>query len=122
MKIPPPDPGLLSLNIATVREKWNLREAIEGCARHGIRGISPWRGKRLLAFHVCDWLVPTTDLLNDRGMIGDGVIDLPLIRSWMEAAGYREAEIFSARNWWKREPDDVLGIVTRGTRSAAEMN
>jgi sugar phosphate isomerase/epimerase len=275
-KITPPDPGLLSLNTATVREKWNLREMIEGCARHGIRGISPWRDKlaelgakeaaklirdngltvtglcrggmfpaadrkgrqaalddnsraiedaatigarclvlvagglpqgskdlagaremvrdgigevldrarsagvplaieplhpmycadracvntlaqaldlcdqldsgkggqlgvavdvyhvwwdpglqagieragdkRLLAFHICDWLVPTTDLLLDRGMMGDGVIDLPLVRSWMEAAGYRglhEAEIFSARNWWKREPDDVLGVLKK---------
>ena len=276
MKISPPDSGLLSLNTATVREKWGLREAIEGCARHGIRGISPWRDKlaalgvkeaakmirnygltvtglcrggmfpaadrkgrqaalddnlraiedaatlgarclvlvagglpagtkdlagaremvrdgmgevleraratgvplaieplypmycadracvntmahaldlcdqldsgasgalgvavdvyhvwwdpalkqqieragekRLLAFHICDWLTPTTDLLLDRGMMGDGVIDLPLIRSWMEAAGYRgfhEAEIFSAKNWWKREPDEVLGVVKR---------
>ena len=67
--------------------------------------------KRLLAFHLCDWLVPTTDLLLDRGMMGDGVIDLPLIRSWMEAVGYRglhEVEIFSRNNWWKREPDEVL--------------
>ena len=69
--------------------------------------------KRLLAFHLCDWLVPTTDLLLDRGMMGDGVIDIPLIRSWMEAAGYRgmhEVEIFSKNNWWKRDPDEVLGI------------
>ncbi len=66
---------------------------------------------RLFAYHICDWLVPTTDLLLDRGMMGDGVIDLPLIRSWMEAAGYRgahEVEIFSANNWWKRDPDEVL--------------
>jgi sugar phosphate isomerase/epimerase len=66
---------------------------------------------RLLAYHICDWLVPTTDLLLDRGMMGDGVIDLPLIRSWMEAAGYRgphEVEIFSANNWWRRDPDEVL--------------
>ncbi len=66
---------------------------------------------RLLAFHLCDWLVPTRDLLLDRGMMGDGVIDLPLIRSWMEDAGYRgthEVEIFSANDWWKRDPDDVL--------------
>ena len=41
----PPDPDLLSLNTATVREKWNLRQMIEGCARRGIRGISPWRDK-----------------------------------------------------------------------------
>ena len=66
---------------------------------------------RLLAFHLCDWLVPTTDLLLDRGMMGDGVIDIPRIRSWMEAAGYRgahEVEIFSAKNWWLRDPDEVL--------------
>jgi sugar phosphate isomerase/epimerase len=71
-------------------------------------GASP---SRLLAYHISDWLVPTTDLLLDRGMMGDGVIDLPLIRSWMEAAGYRgahEVEIFSARNWWQRDPDEVL--------------
>ncbi len=41
---------------------------------------------RLLAFHVCDWLTPTTDLLNDRGMMGDGVIDIPKIRGWVEDA------------------------------------
>ena len=43
---------------------------------------------RLLAYHICDWLVPTTDLLNDRGMMGDGVIDLPLIcaRGWKPRA------------------------------------
>jgi sugar phosphate isomerase/epimerase len=265
----PPDPGLLSLNTATVREKWNLRQMIDGCARHGIRGISPWRDKlaelgvkeaakrirgqgltvtglcrggmfpaadrkgrraaiddnlraiddaatlearclvlvvgglpegskdlagaramvrdgigevldharsagvplaieplhpmycadracvntlahaldlcdelgaglgvavdayhvwwdpalknqieragdkRLLAFHICDWLVPTMDLLTDRGMMGDGVIELPLMRSWMERAGYRgfhEVEIMSSRNWWKRDPDELLSI------------
>lgn len=273
----PPDPGLLSLNTATVRERWNLAQMIEGCARRGIRGISPWRDKlaelgakeaarrirdhgltvtglcrggmfpaadrkgraaaiednlraiddaatlearclvlvvgglppgskdlagaremvrdgigealehargcgvplaieplhpmyaadracvntlaqaldlcdeldggggrdaggsgalgvavdvyhvwwdpelrrqieragerRILAFHICDWLVPTTDLLLDRGMMGDGVIDLPLIRGWVEAAGYRgfhEVEIMSAKNWWLRDPDEVL--------------
>lgn len=37
--------------------------------------------ERLLAFHVCDWLTPTTDLLNDRGMMGDGVIEIPRIRA-----------------------------------------
>jgi sugar phosphate isomerase/epimerase len=67
--------------------------------------------KRILAYHICDWLVPTRDLLNDRGMMGDGVIDLPLIRSWVESAGYtgfQEVEIFSERDWWQRDPDEVL--------------
>ncbi len=67
-------------------------------------------GDRILAFHVCDWLVPTTDLLLDRGMMGDGVIDIPRIRGWVERAGYTgpcEIEIFSG-NWWRRDPDEVL--------------
>jgi sugar phosphate isomerase/epimerase len=66
---------------------------------------------RLYAYHISDWLVPTRELLNDRGMMGDGVIDLPLIRGWMESAGYRgmhEVEIFSAQDWWKRDGDEVL--------------
>lgn len=265
-----PDRAKLSLNTATVRERWNLAQMIEGCARHGIRGISPWRDKlddlgvaeaarriravgltvtglcrggmfpaadgaaraaairdnlnaiddaatigarclvlvvgglppgskdiegareqvkegiaeilphakkcgvplaieplhpmyaadraclntleqaldlcdvfedgigvvvdvyhvwwdpkleaqikragkaRILAYHICDWLVPTTDLLLDRGMMGDGVIDLPTIRAWLESAGYEgyhEAEILSANNWWRRDPDEVLRTV-----------
>ena len=259
----PPDAKLLSLNTATVKKQWNLAQAIEGCARHGIHGIAPWRDKlaemglkeavkaikangltvtglcrggfftspnflednmraieeaheigaqclvlvvgglpegskdllsarervkeaiakilpeaikakvplaieplhpmqaaeracintleqaldlcevfqegigvavdayhvwwdpklqqqieragkkRILAYHICDWLVPTRDLLNDRGMMGDGVIDLPRIRSWMEAAGYsgfHEVEIFSERDWWRRDADEVLRV------------
>ena len=77
---------------------------------------------RLLAYHICDWLVPTTDLLTDRGMMGDGVIDLPLLRAWMERAGYRgmhEVEIFSANNWWKRDPDEVLATVKARHREAS---
>jgi sugar phosphate isomerase/epimerase len=258
--VTPPDPALLSLNTATVKAQWTLAQAIEGCARHGIRGITPWRdklaemgvkqaakaikangltvtglcrggfftspnflednlraieeahelgaqclvlvvggllpgckdlilsrekifegisavlpearkagiplaieplhpmqaaeracintleqaldicdalgdgvgvavdvyhvwwdpkleqqikraGNRILGYHICDWLVPTRDLLNDRGMMGDGVIDLPLVRSWIESAGYggfHEVEIFSELNWWRRDPDEVL--------------
>ncbi|WP_091940695.1 sugar phosphate isomerase/epimerase family protein [Propionivibrio dicarboxylicus] len=67
--------------------------------------------QRLLAFHICDWLVPTTDLLLDRGMMGDGVIDIAGLRTAVEAEGYsgfHEVEIFSAANWWKRSPDEVL--------------
>jgi sugar phosphate isomerase/epimerase len=65
---------------------------------------------RLLAFHVCDWLVPTKDILNDRGMMGDGVIDIKSLRQAVEAegfAGYSEIEIFSD-TWWTRPLDEVL--------------
>ncbi|RQH11959.1 sugar phosphate isomerase/epimerase family protein [Bradyrhizobium sp. RP6] len=65
---------------------------------------------RLLAFHVCDWLVPTRDILNDRGMMGDGVIDIKSVRKAVEAqgfAGYCEVEIFS-NDWWGKPMDEVL--------------
>jgi sugar phosphate isomerase/epimerase len=257
----PPDPARLSLNTATVKQKWTLAQMIEGCARHGIRGIAPWRDKlaelglkkavslirshdlsvtglcrggfftakdwlddnrraieeahaleadclvlvvgglpegskdlgharervqeciskillearqagvplaieplhpmqaadracvntleqaldmcdalgdgigvavdvyhvwwdpkleeqirragrkRILGYHICDWLVPTRDLAFDRGMMGDGIIELGKIRGWIEAAGYsgfHEVEIFSERDWWQRDPDEVL--------------
>jgi sugar phosphate isomerase/epimerase len=65
---------------------------------------------RLLAFHVCDWLVPTRDLLNDRGMMGDGVIEIRKVRSWIEQAGFSgfsEVEIFS-EYWWAQAGEQVL--------------
>jgi sugar phosphate isomerase/epimerase len=65
---------------------------------------------RLLAFHVCDWLVPTKDILNDRGMMGDGVIDIKSVRAAVEAqgfAGYSEIEIFSDA-WWGRAMEEVI--------------
>ena len=68
-------------------------------------------GKRIQAFHVCDWLTPTTDLLNDRGMMGDGVIEIPKIRAAVEAqgfSGFSEVEIFSSSNWWNRPMGEVL--------------
>jgi sugar phosphate isomerase/epimerase len=77
--------------------------------------------ERLLAFHVCDWLLPTRDMLNDRGMMGDGVIDIPRIRGWVEQAGfagYSEVEIFSAENWWKRDGGEVLDTCMQRHRSA----
>jgi sugar phosphate isomerase/epimerase len=75
---------------------------------------------RILAHHICDWLVPTTDLLLDRGMMGDGVIDLKGIRRSIEAAGYhgaQEVEIFSAANWWKRPGEKVLSTCVDRFRS-----
>jgi sugar phosphate isomerase/epimerase len=68
---------------------------------------------RMLAYHVCDWLLPTRDLLTDRGMMGDGVIELRRVRAAVEAAGfagYAEVEIFSERNWWQRDGGEVLDV------------
>ena len=71
-------------------------------------------GSRIAAFHINDWLDNTKDLRLDRGMMGDGVIDIPKIRKWVEAAGfkgYREVEILSQNNWWKKPADEVVKVV-----------
>ena len=78
--------------------------------------------KRILAYHISDWRMPTRDLLNDRGMMGDGVIDLPRIRGWVESAGYagfHEVEIFSELDWWRRDPDEVLRACKDRHRTAS---
>lgn len=71
-------------------------------------------GNRILGFHVSDWLMPVRDVLNDRGMMGDGIIDLPYIRELVEKAGYNsfvEVEIFSSENWWKRPMDETCRVM-----------
>jgi sugar phosphate isomerase/epimerase len=76
--------------------------------------------ERMLAFHVCDWMVPTTDMLNDRGMMGDGVIDIPRVRAAVEALGYDgyvEVELFSNR-WWDRPIDEVLSTCIARLKTA----
>jgi sugar phosphate isomerase/epimerase len=47
----------------------------------GARGL-------VAGYHVSDWLVPTTDVLAGRGLMGDGIIDLPRVRALVEGAGY----------------------------------
>ncbi|UVH55200.1 sugar phosphate isomerase/epimerase [Variovorax paradoxus] len=69
--------------------------------------------ERLLAYHVCDWLTPTRDLLSDRGMMGDGVVELKKIRGWVEDAGFAgfsEVEIFSNLDWWQRPGHETLDV------------
>lgn len=69
---------------------------------------------RILGYHLCDWLENTRHMLLDRGMMGDGVADLKAIRDGAEKAGYQglcEVEIFSADNWWKRDPTEVLDVI-----------
>jgi sugar phosphate isomerase/epimerase len=68
---------------------------------------------RLQAFHVCDWLVPTIDLMTGRGMMGDGVIEISKLRAAVEAQGFDgacEVEVLSTE-WWQRPIDDVLSIM-----------
>jgi len=69
----------------------------------------------LSAFHVCDWKTPTTDFLNDRGLMGEGCIDIPKIRGWVESAGFKghiEVEIFSTR-YWNIDQDEFLKMILK---------
>jgi sugar phosphate isomerase/epimerase len=69
----------------------------------------------LFAYHVCDWKVNTTDLLNDRGLMGEGCINLKGIRSEVETAGFNgmiEVEIFSNRHW-ARDQNEYLADIIR---------
>ena len=56
----------------------------------------------LHAFHVCDWKVQQSDVLNDRGLMGEGVIDIKHLRACVDAAGFQgdiEVEVFSNAHW-----------------------
>jgi sugar phosphate isomerase/epimerase len=106
----PDDSGALGVAVDVYHVWWDPNLAAQ---------ISRAGRQRLLAYHVCDWLVPTRDLLNDRGMMGDGVIELPKIRGWVEDAGYQgaaEVEIFS-EDWWSRPLGDVLDTCIARHRS-----
>nr|WKN39805.1 sugar phosphate isomerase/epimerase [Tunicatimonas sp. TK19036] len=81
-----------------------LQSEIMRCGRNG----------NLSAFHVCDWRVPTEDFLLDRGLMGEGAINVPEIRGWVEEAGFEgfiEVEIFSNRYWGMDQSEFLKMIV-----------
>lgn len=66
---------------------------------------------RIAGFHLCDWKRDTDHLFLDRGMMGDGVADLPGLAALVRSAGFTgvaEVEIFSRNDWWRRDPAEVL--------------
>jgi sugar phosphate isomerase/epimerase len=68
------------------------------------------KNNHLFAFHICDWSVPTKDMLNDRGLMGDGCIPINKIRGWVEETGFNgfnEVEIFS-NHWWAEDQSVFL--------------
>jgi len=70
----------------------DLEQQVKRCGQNG----------NLSAFHICDWKTPTLDLLNDRGQMGEGCINIKQIRGWVEDAGFNgfnEVEIFSSALW-----------------------
>jgi len=74
---------------------------------------------KLFSFHVCDWRSPTIDFLNDRGLMGEGCIDIRKIRGWVEATGFKgfnEVEVFSNR-LWATDQDDYLAQIIQAYRN-----
>ncbi len=73
---------------------------------------------RIVGFHVSDWLVPTTSILQGRGMMGEGVIELGRLRSAVESAGYYgpiEVEVINPEIW-ALDGDEVLDRVVESYR------
>ncbi len=84
----------------------------DSCLPHELRRAG--ERKKIFAFHVCDWKSPTTDFLNDRGLMGEGCIDIPSIRREVENNGFRgfiEVEIFSNRYWGMDQGEFLTKIV-----------
>ncbi|MFP4500889.1 MAG: sugar phosphate isomerase/epimerase family protein [Candidatus Hydrogenedentota bacterium] len=77
-------------------------------------------GRNIFSFHVSDWRTPTRDLLNDRGIMGEGCIDIPKIRSWVEHTGFNqwiEVEIFSSE-YWEQDQDSFVARIIDGYRTS----
>jgi sugar phosphate isomerase/epimerase len=76
-------------------------------------------GKRIIGFHVCDWMTPTADMLNDRGLMGEGCIDNRGIRELVESTGFDgpiEVEVFSTRHW-ETDQDEYLSKIIEAYRN-----
>ncbi|MES2310636.1 MAG: sugar phosphate isomerase/epimerase family protein [Verrucomicrobiota bacterium] len=95
----------VALDVFHVWWEPNLEAHIQECARL----------KALFAFHVCDWKINMADMLNDRGLMGEGCIPIRQIRGWVEDAGFQgfnEVEIFSNR-YWAEEPEKFLELILK---------
>lgn len=67
----------------------------------------------VVGYHVSDWLVPTTSVLQGRGLMGEGIIDIPAITAGVTGGGYHgcvEVEVMS-EHVWSRQPDELLADV-----------
>jgi sugar phosphate isomerase/epimerase len=83
----------------------HLQEEINRCAALN----------KLFSFHICDWKTDMADMLNDRGLMGDGIINVPQIRGWVEDAGFKgfnEVEIFS-NSYWKMDQNEFLKLIIK---------
>lgn len=88
-----------------------LKEEIERCGKN----------ENIFAFHTCDWNVPTSDMLNDRELMGEGCIETKQIRKWVDDAGfngYIEVEVFSTK-YWAEDQDKYLEKIIKAYKTNA---
>jgi sugar phosphate isomerase/epimerase len=67
----------------------------------------------IIGFHVNDWIVPLADVLNGRGVMGDGIIEIQRLREAVDRAGYTgpiEVEIFN-QDLWQMPGDALLRLI-----------
>lgn len=93
----------VGVTVDTYHIWWDDR-APEQIARAGAGG-------RIHTFQLADWTTPLPEgVLNGRGQIGDGAIDMREWKSYVEAAGYTgpiEVELFND-GLWARDGREVL--------------
>ncbi len=79
-------------------------------------------GGRIHTFQLADWVTPLpAGVLNGRGQLGDGAIDLREWRAHVEAAGYTgpiEVELFNDALWARDGREVLAETVERFTRHA----
>ena len=88
-----------------------LKHQIDRCGKH----------QNIFAFHTCDWNVPTSHMLTDRELMGQGCIDTKQIRKWVEDAGfngYIEVEVFSDK-YWAEDQDEYLQKIIKAYKTYA---
>ncbi len=81
----------------------DLYQQIERCGQHN----------NMVAYHICDWKSPTNDMLNDRGLMGEGCIPIREISDQILKAGFdgfHEVEIFS-EHYWNMDQENFLGLI-----------
>ncbi|WP_225828683.1 sugar phosphate isomerase/epimerase family protein [Streptomyces naphthomycinicus] len=93
----------VGVTVDTYHVWWDDRAPAQ-IARAGAAG-------RIHAFQLADWTTPLPEgVLNGRGQLGDGAIDMREWKGYVEAAGYTgcvEVELFNER-LWARDGREVL--------------
>ena len=84
----------------------DLEEEINAAGKQGF----------LFGYHINDWRVDTQKIQGERGLMGDGCIDLPAFQVMIDTAGFtgfHEVEVFSDKYWSGDQAAYLELILTR---------